>query len=549
MPGILVGQCPTTYSGEIKNESNSSPCGFYTVKVYINCSSSFNAALGSVDGNFSNNIRIRSMTPNISGVNCSWTNDRFFELDLQNANIQNNTYLAEINYTLLEGSSGSVQTTQTQVAVTIGGTPVQCNPGGNEAALSLSSSAYILRGAVLIPSQFSCSANSTDHGLPDRVVTSEMNYSPNYEICESVTPSDGSYECLYFRNGCEYKVCVEKSDDDYCGIDEFDIDQILDYYLGSDCIDYTWQYFAADADNNGTIASNDMLQLNRYLLSLSFNIPKPWKYINFEAYDDASSNFDCNTFNVGVIDNCAEISLGSSPTIEDWYGFPTGDVNYSCTTCDFAPLISRTEINKISEVQLYATLSNSSQIEYSFDYPKSVNVWSLELDIHNTSAIPHQVSLKGIPDEDVVWSFNEKTGSLGIIYVNYDRVERTHFDILVRFTNTLSKDMTGSVTEGIDRIHNVVIHSKDDYGKFNNDIITIDRTNLLYPNPSKGWIYFRKALSDDHWIQIYELNGKEVFSGRLLDNYALNVSTFSNGVYLMRLSSSTENRTLKFSIF
>ncbi|MCD4664606.1 MAG: T9SS type A sorting domain-containing protein [Bacteroidales bacterium] len=54
---------------------------------------------------------------------------------------------------------------------------------------------------------------------------------------------------------------------------------------------------------------------------------------------------------------------------------------------------------------------------------------------------------------------------------------------------------------------------------------------MVYPNPAKEKVHFVFGLYHDLEINIYGLNGEEVFSGSFLHSATINISKFKPGVY------------------
>ncbi|HEX5625533.1 MAG TPA: hypothetical protein VFX48_05920, partial [Saprospiraceae bacterium] len=265
-PEKLSSQCPTSFTGlTTGDKSHGSICGFRQIDVAIDLGNlnNFNATLGGIDVEFSSNVEILDVTLWNSNMTYDIDNNVVsinFGLNGNAAVIDDDDYFATISYTLITGITASAETSNTRLAYDT--PPVSCGFGSNAAASTLNLSSNVVMGNILIPSQFSCSSGSTDHGLPGRTVTTEMAYDPYWEICEiSSTNAYGDYGCSSLRDNCEYNICVTKSNESICGIDEFDIDIILDWILGIECFDYEWQLFAGDVSNDGYVSTTDKLYM------------------------------------------------------------------------------------------------------------------------------------------------------------------------------------------------------------------------------------------------------------------------------------------------
>ena len=67
----------------------------------------------------------------------------------------------------------------------------------------------------------------------------------------------------------------------------------------------------------------------------------------------------------------------------------------------------------------------------------------------------------------------------------------------------------------------------------------LENTNqLIYPNPTKGLIYFKNISEKSMLVQIFNLNGVQVFSGRIGSFVqSVDISFLTRGVYLIKLNN------------
>lgn len=81
--------------------------------------------------------------------------------------------------------------------------------------------------------------------------------------------------------------------------------------------------------------------------------------------------------------------------------------------------------------------------------------------------------------------------------------------------------------------------------QLNTSLSYLKETNLaIYPNPSSDIINLR---SDDKIenFEIYDLNGSKV-TVNIEQNQSINISTFNNGIYFLRIKSNEEIKSYKF---
>lgn len=550
LPVIVDAQCPASYSGKMDGVSAvTNPCGFYTIEVRLISSDNFTAYLGTVTGEFSSNIKILSIA-NEPGISSSHSNNRYFTINISNKAIYDNqpNKLATITFSYLTGNSGTAVTNSTNVAVA---GPTFCSAGGNEAAYNLSSTQYSLEGNILIPSQFSCSSGSTDHGLPNRDITVDMNYDPYYRLCDIAdTPADGEYECGELRGSCEYKVCVTKSNDALCGIDEFDVDEIEDLILGNNCFDYVWQLYAGDVTNDGTISSADIIQLQKVLTNQSYSIPLKWKYINFTEYNQqylVTNNDEC-TVDVPVADNCAILAMSSNPVVEDWYGFPVGDVTYSCTSCTFSsPPVSRSYIagNWTQDYQIKN--ANPAELNLTFRSSSGIKLWSMILKIQDQNNEILDVVLNDGSEPGLMWNYDQENNQLRMMYVRNSNILIKDFNIRIVFKKPLSS--LSSIPElvyGDEKLHNLLIAEGEQYGYFGNQSNALSEI-FIFPNPASDFVHISGISARNARFELLSITTECMMSG-ILNEDQLELTGIPNGVYLLKILTPLNSRTLKLIV-
>ncbi len=82
---------------------------------------------------------------------------------------------------------------------------------------------------------------------------------------------------------------------------------------------------------------------------------------------------------------------------------------------------------------------------------------------------------------------------------------------------------------------------------------TFEVEATVYPNPVTDYLnlYFKDMAGEDFKAVVYDLNGKQVLHKELLKSSAnelLNFSTFSSGVYLLKIEQSTTKKSKTFKI-
>ena len=72
----------------------------------------------------------------------------------------------------------------------------------------------------------------------------------------------------------------------------------------------------------------------------------------------------------------------------------------------------------------------------------------------------------------------------------------------------------------------------------------------VYPNPSSNGIFKLSVLNQEKVsVQVFDISGRLMTKkNNLKDNDQINLSHYQKGIYIARLSSETNNRTLKLII-
>jgi hypothetical protein len=88
----------------------------------------------------------------------------------------------------------------------------------------------------------------------------------------------------------------------------------------------------------------------------------------------------------------------------------------------------------------------------------------------------------------------------------------------------------------------------DAVGVINEQVLVVDEKNVLsfkiVPNPASTHLYIN--IKNTVQIHIYDFQGRDVFSGLINENEAIDVSSFSNGVYLLQAITSGKTVQQRF---
>lgn len=559
LPGISLGQCPSSYNGKmVADGSYISNCGFRQVYAAINLNggNSFNL-FGRMDVTFSSNVKILSVEAQQTYIkNISFGADyASFNISdyCEEIALDDEAYLVKIIYTLLSGSSATVETEETRLAY-CNGLQLNICPNYSEASpITINVGTVELNGNIIAPGEFSCTGgNSTDNGLPERLVNVNMANSPFWNLCENLeTNGYGYYECSELRDGCDYTVCVTGPEDDFCGIDEFDEDIIRDLVLGVICpFDYKWQHFAADANNDGVVSTADITCLERYLHDETpYNMPYTWKYISNTQYDNFTPICDPSEDRIYVpaVNNCSNINMDDDPIIEDWYGFPVGDLNHTCNSCGFRndpPILNRNISNSI-EVNLFKKSDQLITIAFKHNIP--INVWSLVLNPDIQVDKIKDVSL--INSKGLHWSTDSKNNLLKLSFVELQNLKIEIFEIKIWLKNPSKTTTSNWTISNLDtRLNNIGIDNNKNYFSFQLSGNQKNDNYFIYPIASNSNILLKGALDELIDISILQLDGKLLLKTKPVSNQ-INIESLNAGIYFLQLNFENEYRIIRFSKF
>lgn len=533
-------------------------CGFRQIYAAINLNggSSFNV-FGRMDITFSNNVKILAVEAQQTYIeNISFGADyASFNISehCEEISLEDNAYLVKIKYTLLSGSSATVETENTRLAY-CNGLQLNICPNYSEASpVTINVGTVELNGNIIAPGEFSCTGgNSTDNGLPERFVNVNMANYPFWNLCEDIeTDGYGYYECTELRADCDYTICVTSPGDDFCGIDEFDQDIIRDLILGNICpFDYKWQHFAADANNDGVVSTADVNCLERYLHDeIPFNMPYKWKYVSNTQYNNFTPICDPSEDRIIVpaVDNCSNINMDDDPIIEDWYGFPVGDLNHTCNSCGFRnipPILNRNIVNSIN-VNLVKVSDQIISVE--FDQGSPLNVWSLVLTpdfpVYNIEAVTL------LNSKDIYWSKDNQKNLLKLSFVELQNKELIGFTLKIKFNKGTFSNPTNWAISSIDtKLNNIAIAKNKEIFHFNIKAHDNHEAYSILQNPVRKILTITGNLEELIDYSIFQIDGKLLLYSKFTTNQ-ISTENLNPGIYILHLKSESGYKNIRFIKF
>lgn len=544
------------------NSQSSTTCGFRKIDAAINLEGATTVDLfGRMDVEFSNNVKILGTPIALSNyvddiVVLSDYEVSFIIGDIcEPVEIDDNDPLIRIEYIIQSGSSATVHTDFTRLAYcTITPEVIIC-PNYSEAAdVTVNVDQFELKGNVIIPGEFSCSGGiSTDNGLPGREVSISMQNSPQWNICTDVqTDAYGYYDCETLKEDCSYEICVVGPEDEYCGMDEFDIDIIRDNVLGVACFDYKWQYYVGDVTNNGEVSTGDISAITQYLLYDDDQyLGLPWKYVSNTQYANYTPyNSSGCPYIVPQVQNCSEITIDNDPTLEDWYGFPIGDLNHTCTSCGFRKLPDtyvRSNENSIPPI-VFQNENNSFNIR--FNHNNGVTVWTMALQVDFPVDLISNIFLTDkINSHDLLWDLDKTNNVIKLCYVEMEGKEINSFEIKFELlASTLINSKLWRINHDHSKLNNVLIDKNKNYYVWDKIISNSPQHIFIFPNPLKDKIYLSHINETSNEIFIYQLDGKLIYNCQLKVN-GIDITNFQVGTYILRYKDSEHENQFIFTKF
>lgn len=77
---------------------------------------------------------------------------------------------------------------------------------------------------------------------------------------------------------------------------------------------------------------------------------------------------------------------------------------------------------------------------------------------------------------------------------------------------------------------------------------TLEAKIKLYPNPTSQLLYVSHPDLNSFGIQVVDLNGKQVYSGTISKDQPLDVSNYSQGMYLITIENKEANKKNTYKI-
>lgn len=144
----------------------------------------------------------------------------------------------------------------------------------------------------------------------------------------------------------------------------------------------------------------------------------------------------------------------------------------------------------------------------------------------------HYVEYDGVSDGAVVvsWDFGDGVGVDNNLKSGYEYTDAGFYQVTLTVTD--ENGCSVSITKEVEIEEVIIIGLEEEI---------VNQPVAMYPNPTRGSVYFSKAVED---IQVQDLNGRTVLEG---SGKSLDVSTLSTGVYWIQAQDKSGTR-LRFKL-
>ena len=112
---------------------------------------------------------------------------------------------------------------------------------------------------------------------------------------------------------------------------------------------------------------------------------------------------------------------------------------------------------------------------------------------------------------------------------------------------TTGEPVVGLMTAGGNQLGNGYYPAMD-IQALSIDDVTLNVEIMLYPNPVSQSLYVSHPELNSFGIQIVDLNGKQVYSGTIQKEVPLDVSSYTQGMYLVTIEDTTNHKKNTYKI-
>lgn len=124
---------------------------------------------------------------------------------------------------------------------------------------------------------------------------------------------------------------------------------------------------------------------------------------------------------------------------------------------------------------------------------------------------------------------------------------KTQSNSNLEITWTLGEPIVGLMTNGGNQLGNGY------HPSLNLQALSMEENNLdvqikVYPNPTTQLLYVSHPELNSFGVQIVDLNGKQIYSGTISKDQPLDVSNYSQGIYMVTIENKENNKRNTYKI-
>lgn len=124
---------------------------------------------------------------------------------------------------------------------------------------------------------------------------------------------------------------------------------------------------------------------------------------------------------------------------------------------------------------------------------------------------------------------------------------KTQMNSNLKISWTAGEPVVGLMTAGGNQLGNGYYPAMD-IQALSIDDVSLNVEIMLYPNPTSQSLYFSHPELNSFGIQIVDLNGKQVYSGTIQKEVPLDVSSYTQGMYLVTIEDTTNHKKNTYKI-
>ena len=303
-----------------------------------------------------------------------------------------------------------------------------------------------------------------------------------------------------------------------------------------------------------TILSGSSATAHTDFTRLSYCTGSPTQVIicpNYSEADDITVNVDQFELEGNIlIPGEFSCSGGSStdPTEEDWYGFPVGDVNHTCTTCGFKGLPDIHVRSDETRIPVVVQQNDGESFSIKFNHNIGVTVWTMALKVDFPVELVKNIYFNnGLHSSGFLWNIDHTNNLIKLSYVELAGKEVSSFEIKVELSiaTTINSEAWFIYQDQL-RINNLLIDENKNYYFWDKIIMSTDQEIFLFPNPAKYVLFLSEINKLANEVFIYRLDGRLVSKNRLNSN-SIDITHLPQGAYLLRYKDPKHERQFLFT--